>query len=54
MASKIMNTKIYKRSMTNEKKLLQMDLTHYSELSSSSFLHVLINTNSSFIWATPF
>ena len=53
MASKIMNTKIYKRSMTNEKKLLQMDLTHYSELSSSSFLHVSINTNSSFIWAMP-
>ena len=30
-----------------------MDLTHYPELSSSSFLHVLINTNSSFIWAMP-
>ena len=30
-----------------------MDLTHCPELSSSSFLHVLIDTNSSFIWATP-
>ena len=30
-----------------------MDLTHYPELSSSSFLHVSINTNSSFIGATP-
>ena len=30
-----------------------MDLTHYPELSSSFVLHVLINTNSSFIWATP-
>ena len=29
-----------------------MDLTHYPELSSSSFLHVSINTNS-FIWTTP-
>ena len=30
-----------------------MDVTHCPELSSSSFLHVLIDTNSSFIWATP-
>ena len=30
-----------------------MGLTHYPELSSSSFLHVSINTNSSFIGATP-
>ena len=30
-----------------------MDLTHCPELSSSSFLHVSIDTNSSFIWATP-
>ena len=30
-----------------------MDVTHCSELCSSSFLHVSINTNSSFIWATP-
>ena len=30
-----------------------MDLTHYPELSSSSFLHVSISTNSSFIGATP-
>ena len=29
-----------------------MDVTHCSELSSSSFLHVSIDTNSSFIWAT--
>ena len=29
-----------------------MDITHCPELSSSSFLHVSINTNSSFIWAT--
>ena len=30
-----------------------MDVTHCPELSSSSFLHVSIDTNSSFIWATP-
>ena len=30
-----------------------MDVTHCPELSSSSFLHVLINIDSSFIWATP-
>ena len=30
-----------------------MDVTHCPELSSSSFLHVLMDTNSSFIWATP-
>ena len=33
--------------------LWQMDVTHCPELSSFSFLHVCINTNSSFIWATP-
>ena len=31
----------------------QMDVTHFPELSLSSFLHVCIDTNSSFIWATP-
>ena len=30
-----------------------MDITHCPELSPSSFLHVCIDTNSSFIWATP-
>ena len=30
-----------------------MDVTHCPELSPSSFLHVCIDTNSSFIWATP-
>ena len=30
-----------------------MDVTHCPELSCSSFLHVSIDTNSSFIWATP-
>ena len=30
-----------------------MDVTHFPELSSSSFLHVSIDTNSSFIWAIP-
>ena len=30
-----------------------MDITHCPELSSSSFLYVSIDTNSSFIWATP-
>ena len=30
-----------------------MDITHCPELSSSSFLHVSIHTNSSFIWTTP-
>ena len=29
-----------------------MDVTHCPELSSSSFLHVSIDTNSSLIWAT--
>ena len=32
--------------------LWQMDVKHCPELSPSSFLHVCINTNSSFIWAT--
>ena len=31
-----------------------MDVTHCPEVSPSSFLHVCIDTNSSFIWATPF
>ena len=30
-----------------------MDVTHGPELSSSSFLHVCIDTNSFFIWAIP-
>ena len=30
-----------------------MDVTHCPELSLFSFLHVCINTNSSFNWATP-
>ena len=30
-----------------------MDVTHCPELSPSSFLNVCIDTNSSFIWATP-
>ena len=30
-----------------------MDITHCPELSSSSFLHVSIDANSSFIWTTP-
>ena len=30
-----------------------MDVTHCPELSPSSFLHISIDTNSSFIWATP-
>ena len=30
-----------------------MDVTHCPELSPFSFLHVCIDTNSSFIWATP-
>ena len=30
-----------------------MDVTHGPELSSSSFLHVVIDAKSSFIWATP-
>ena len=33
--------------------LWQMDVIHCPELSPSSFLHVCIDTNSSFIWATP-
>ena len=32
--------------------LWQMDVTHCPELSPSSFLHVSLDTNSSFIWAT--
>ena len=34
--------------------LWHMDVTHCPELSPFSFLHVCIDTNSSFIWATPF
>ena len=34
--------------------LWQMNVTHCPKLSSSSFLHVLIDTNSCFIWATSF
>ena len=30
-----------------------MDVTHCPEFAPSSFLHVCIDTNSSFIWATP-
>ena len=30
-----------------------MDITHCPELSPSSFLHVCIDTNSSFVWAPP-
>ena len=30
-----------------------MNVIHCPKLFSSSFLHVLIDTNSSFIWATP-
>ena len=33
--------------------LWKMDVTHCPELSPSSFLHVCIDTSSSFIWATP-
>ena len=33
--------------------LWQMDVTRCPELSSSSFLHVVIDAKSSFIWATP-
>ena len=33
--------------------LWQMDVTHCPELFPFSFLHVCIDTNSSFIWATP-
>ena len=33
--------------------LWQMDVTHCPELPPFSFLHVCIDTNSSFIWATP-
>ena len=33
--------------------LWQIDVTHCPELSSSSFLYVSIDKNSSFIWATP-
>ena len=34
-------------------KLWQIDVTHCPKLSPSSLLHVCININSSFIWATP-
>ena len=34
--------------------LWQMDVTNCPELSPSSFLHICIDTKSSFIWATPF
>ena len=34
--------------------LWHMDVTHCPELSPFSFLHVCMDTNSSFIWATPF
>ena len=34
--------------------LWQMDVTHCPELFPFSFLHVCIDTNSFFIWATPF
>jgi len=33
--------------------LWQMDVTHCPRLPPFSFLHVCIDTNSSFIWATP-
>ena len=33
--------------------LWHMDVTHCPELSPFSFLHVCMDTNSSFIWATP-
>ena len=33
--------------------LWQMNVTHCPEFSPSSFLHVSIDTNSSFIWAIP-
>ena len=33
--------------------LWQMDVTHCPEPSPSSFLHVCIDTNSSFVWAPP-
>ena len=33
--------------------LWHMDVTHCPELSPFSFLHVCIDTNSSFIWVTP-
>ena len=32
---------------------MAINVTHWPELSSSSFLHVSINTNSSFLQATP-
>ena len=34
-------------------KLWQIDVTHCPKLSPSSLLHVRIDINSSFIWATP-
>ena len=40
-----------RRLQPNE--LWQMYVTHCPELSPSSFLHISIDTNSSFIWATP-
>ena len=61
MANKIMNTKIFLKVIDKWKRILwQIDFmanrskVHCPELSSSSFLHVLINTNSSFLGATPF
>ena len=33
--------------------LWQMHVTHCPDLSPFSFLHICIDTNSSFIWATP-
>ena len=54
MANKMMNTKIKKKVYDKWKRILwQIDVTHCSELSFSSFLHVSINTNSSFLRATP-
>ena len=43
---------IYPRGL-QPNELWQMYVTHCPELSSSSFLHITINTNSSFTWATP-
>ena len=43
---------IYPRGL-QPNELWQMYVTHCPELSSSSFLYVSIDKNSSFIWATP-
>ena len=43
---------IYPRGL-QPNELWQMYVTHCPELSPSSFLHISIDTNSSFIWATP-